>query len=129
MFSSVGKLIYSASWLIVKADNGIISYYSSLLNLAHRSVDLQLPKHGAHITVVSGKYEQPKDFTFWGKYQGRELTFYYDPEAIEYGGSYYWMPVVCEELTGIREELGLKPRIKWQWHLTIGNLKHERTKS
>jgi hypothetical protein len=80
-------------------------------------------KHGAHITVIAGKYEKPNEEhePFWNKYQDENVDFSYSPE-INSNGEYFWAPVECKRIEDIRVELGLPPKIIYPWHLTIGNI-------
>jgi hypothetical protein len=89
----------------------------------NRTIKLQLPMHGGHITVIAGKYERiTKNFELWRKYEGETINFEYSNEVL-HDDNYYWLTVRCKRIEDIRCELGLPPTIKWPWHLTIGNLK------
>lgn len=97
-------------------------YYRSLVHAFSPSIDLQIPMHGSHITVVAGKYEPTHIDSVWKKYDGNPVVFQYSPE-IGSDGTYFWLPIFCPEFESVRVELGLKPTIPIPWHLTIGNLK------
>lgn len=117
-----GTLYYYPKWLIIIIDGDIAEYYRRLVYLSNKRLNLQHPKHGAHITVISGKYEDVSKHSCWNKYERKEIEFNY---SIDIGtdGRYYWLPVECQRIEEIRIELGLPPKIPIPWHLTIGNLK------
>ena len=124
MFSGYGKLLYYPSWwLIVKVDEDVCRYYRNLIHFHNRPLRLNPSKHGAHITVIAGKYEKPEGAyaKLWGKYEGERIDFKYSPE-INTNGEYFWMEVQCKRIEDIREELGLTPKILHPWHLTVGNI-------
>jgi len=108
--------------MVIKVDDEICRYYRSLVNAYSRMVVLNASKHGAHITVIAGKYEHPKNKHHWDKYNNQKIRFDYDP-YIKTNDEYFWMEVKCPKIEKIREELGLTPRITIPWHLTVGNLK------
>jgi hypothetical protein len=123
MFTGTGKLVYYPSWwLIVYADDQIGEYYRHLIFREHPSLVLNPPKHGAHITVIAGKYDIPLRKEFWNKYHENEIEFGYFSD-IGTDGQYYWLPVECSKIEDIRSELGLPSKSPIPWHLTIGNTK------
>lgn len=103
-------------------DSEIGEYYRKLISYHRRSLFLQIPKHGCHITVIAGKYEQSPNKEFWRKYHHHEIEFEY---SIDIGtdGCYFWLPVKCKRIEEIRVELGLPSTIPIPWHMTVGNLK------
>lgn len=117
-----GKLEYYTKWLILLVDDSIAEYYRHLIHLWDRRLVLQHPKHGAHITVIAGKYEDVGNHRHWKKYHHEEIEVKY---SIDIGtdGCYFWLPVECEKIQEIRVELGLQPKTPIPWHLTVGNLK------
>ena len=122
MFSGNGKLKYHDNWwLVVNVEGDICKYYRTLVNFYDRSLQLNSPKHNAHITVIAGKYERPKYEHLWNKYQDETIYFEYTPE-ITIDREYFWMEVKCKRIEDIREELGLTPKIIQPWHLTVGNI-------
>lgn len=119
-YRTKGRLFYYPSWwLVVYAYDEIIDYYRKL----EPALKLQPPRHGAHITVVSGKYEEPPNKEAWNKYHLESIEFEYEAGAKD-NGEYFWLTVHCERFEEIRKELGLNPTIPVPWHLTIGNLKN-----
>jgi len=124
MFTGYGKLLYYPSWwLIVKVDEDVCRYYRNLIHFHNRPLRLNPSKHGAHITVIAGKYERPDEAyaSLWGKYEGERIEFKYNPE-IDANDEYFWAKVECKRIEDIREEMGLLPKILHPWHLTIGNI-------
>jgi hypothetical protein len=122
MFDGKGKLHYHTEWLMLYTDDEIGRYYRALLQREHPAIKLNIPKHGAHVTVIAGKYETPSNKDWWGKYEDETISFTYDPEIL-HKGKYFWLTIECPRIEEIRKELGLPPKIKWPWHLTIGNTK------
>ena len=124
MFDGYGKLLYYPSWwLIVKVDEDVCRYYRNLIHFHNRPLRLNPSKHGAHITVIAGKYEKPDEEHeyLWGKWEGEHIHFGYSSE-IDTNDEYFWAPVKCTRIEDIREELGLPPKILHPWHLTVGNI-------
>ena len=124
MFNGHGKLLYYPSWwLIVKVDEDVCRYYRNLIHYYNRPLRLNPSKHGAHITAIAGKYERPNEANthLWGRYEGERIDFKYNPE-INTNDEYFWMEVQCQRIEDIREELGLKRKIIYPWHLTVGNI-------
>ena len=122
-FRSKAKLAYYPSWwLIAYADDELCKYYRSLINREHRSIKLNPPRHGAHITIIAGKYEEPANKEPWGRYQDEVIEFQYEPE-VKTNGEYFWLTVSCPRFEQIRTELELNPTIPIPWHLTVGNLR------
>lgn len=122
MFLGYGKLLYYPNWwLVVKVNEDVCRYYRKLIHFYNKPLRLNPAKHGAHITIIAGKYEKPKFECFWNKYQNERINFRYNPE-IKNNGEYYWMEVECERIEDIREEMGLNKKIIYPWHLTVGNI-------
>jgi len=109
------------SWACkLTAPDSIIQYYQAWVRRELR-VNLNTPIWQAHVTVC--KYERPKNESVWRKYQGEVIPFEYDPE-IRSSDIYFWLVVKCPRLEEIRVELGLPPRPRCPFHITIGNLKN-----
>lgn len=120
-------MFYGNNWAYLEVDNDILRYYQWLLKRRyHGRLPLHLPKAGAHISVVRGADIDPIDPEFreaaWGKYQGQEFGFQYDPTHIGFNGEYFWLNTICPELSEIRVSLGLSPQARYNFHLTIGKL-------
>jgi hypothetical protein len=130
MFSSVGTLVYSENpyKLIVNVDNEIGNYYRWFIP---KALQVQKPMYSSHISTV--RNEVPPNLNVWGKYQGTEIAFEYEP-FIYNDELYYWLNAYSPTLEEIRVELGLptlseftrSPDGKHRFHITIGNTKHLR---
>jgi len=97
-------------------------YYLSLIP---RELNVQPQAYPPHITVIRTGVEFPPNMDAWGKYEGEEVEFVYEPK-IDTDGLYYYLNVESDRIGDIREELGL-PRYRKDnkgYHITIGNTKH-----
>lgn len=121
IYTGKGYINYCNTWAYVQVPFDFIRYYR-LVILHTTGKVIQLPEARAHITLVAGRHEKPKNKEFWGKYEGEKIKFKYD-NKINYQHPYFWVVVECKRLQDIRVELGLKPNLKWPFHITIGNLK------
>jgi hypothetical protein len=129
MIESTGVLRYSRPEdrfkLVVEIDQAIALFYRALVP---RSVRLNPTRYAPHITVV--RDEIPPNLEAWGKYEGHDLRFEYEP-LVQRGEVYYWLNVFSDRLRSIRQELGLPPTSHLTrppddadcFHSTIGNLK------
>lgn len=130
MFSSKGPLRYNSNYkLIVEVDQDLSDYYRSLIP---KWLPVQQQRWPAHISVI--RKEIPLNLDYWGKYEGEEVEFYYDP-IIQYGTVYYWLNVFCKRLEEIRVELGLPISSEYTrppdcfekvFHMTLGNKKEQK---
>jgi hypothetical protein len=70
------------------------------------------------------------DTSTWGDYEGDRVGFEYGSVIVR-DETYYWLEVVSPRLMEIRKELGLSAYPPWRngYHLTIGNVKHQRKES
>ena len=125
MHQGIGRLTYGQRWISVNVGYDLIRYYRFVV-VRQTGLVIDVPKHKGHITVVAGKYESPKK-ELWGKYEGEKIAFWYGPkiEIWKLKKTYYWLTVRSGRLERIREELGLRPKARLPFHLTIGNLKNE----
>lgn len=119
-YSAKGKLRYNNDWIILECPQNIVNYYAWWVNRLTWKKG-STPYHGAHVTVVAGKYQKVTHHPNWKKHQNLVVDFEYS-NIIEYAkqddGTYYWLPVRCPILEDIRLELGLDRKPKWQYHLT-----------
>lgn len=72
--------------------------------------------------MVNGGVETPPNVNLWEKYEGKQVEFEYTNE-VDSAYGYYWVPIKCEELLDLREELGLSRKLQWPLHLTIAKEK------
>lgn len=128
IFNSVGTLVYSEDpyKLIVDVDNEIGNYYRSLIP---KYFQVKKPMYSSHISIV--RNEVPPNLNMWGKYQGSQISFEYEP-FIYSDELYYWLNAYSSVLEDVRVELGLanlskytrSPDGKHKFHITLGNTKH-----
>lgn len=115
--------------LVVALDRDFGAYHRAL-------IPPYLPAQGTrfapHITVVRAGRDIPQNLEAWGKYDGKRISFEYDP-YIHVGWIYYWLEVWCDYFEDVRVELGLGRVSEWTrapgsrkrcFHTTIGNRKH-----
>lgn len=128
LYQSTGKIHYEPEKLIVLIEQELVDYYRSLIPWWHKA---KAQKYPAHISVV--RHETPVFAEFWGKYEGEEIEFSYDPD-IKNSANYFWLNVFCVKLEEIRLELGLPVSSPYTrppdgfckcFHTTIGNCKEK----
>lgn len=105
-------------WALVICDWGIIDFYAWLLKKWGRPVDTATP-WGPHISWIKG--EEPTNKAVWGR-KYPPMKFHYTNIVRCDNQQHAWVDVWCPKLHEIRAELGLKPRKKLNFHLTIGRL-------
>jgi len=127
LLKSVGILKYDDNYkLYVDVDDDIAKYYLKMIPKYIATPNPQ--RYNAHITVV--RNEIPKNLENWKKYDNCKITFLYST-VIQTNNIYFWLNVYSEELSNIREELGLQKTSEFSrppsdeecFHITIGNLK------
>lgn len=102
-------------------DPEIGAYYRNLFWLhTNKCQSIQRAAWASHISIV--RNEEPPDPTKWYEYDGEEIEFDYTP-PVQNNEIFYWLPVTCERLLDIREELGLPRQPAYGLHLTVGNNK------
>ena len=110
-------------WLIVDCNYYIGHYYRELYRMEHYGArTLQCPVWDSHVSII--RDEIPWPINLWGKYAGQEIEFEYFHTPMT-NGTYFWLPAWSEDFCRIRVELGLPRRHAVNFHLTIGNNKHE----
>ena len=95
------------------------NYYRSLIP---KCIKTQAQAYDAHITIVRGGLEPIVNMEAWGKYQDKEIFFYYLP-MFRYYKNVYVLDAFSKELNDIRLELGLT---QWRqgyrrFHITVAN--------
>lgn len=134
-FKSTGKFYYDPprgqmknrvkKWAILRVDDEISNYYRWWINHLFHTHLLQ-PAWNAHISVIRGE----KDFAYskadinsplWKKYQGKIIEFEYSHEPYSCQNGNFWViKARSEELTFIRQELGLVTKYGDTFHITVG---------
>jgi hypothetical protein len=108
-------------WLILDVDPELGRYLRAEYSRARfRTVQLQPPLWGTHVSVVRG--EEPPAKAAWKSFDGRRVEVWYGRDVQE-TGEYAWLPASCPAATAIRVELGLPPEPTPGLHLTFGNTK------
>lgn len=112
-------------WVVIECPFDVVNYYKWWIEkLTWKKISTSY--HKPHITVVAAKHEPAKDLSQWKKWDGKEVEFKYYSTIYsnkEVGADrYFWLVVECPMAATIRAELGLKPNLKWPYHLTIGYL-------
>jgi hypothetical protein len=69
------------------------------------TVKTQLPRHGAHITVVNPKIHKSNDFRAIRNLKGQRVNFEFDPTCLYGSRVNYWIPVKCPMVKRIRDIL------------------------
>jgi hypothetical protein len=114
---SQGPLVFAEDWWArVVCDQGIIDFYAWLC----RRHGLRVQKNrkwGPHISFIKG--EEPPDKALWGSHKG-PITFWYANHIRIDNGCHAWLDVWSDQLIELRAALGLPPKIKMSYHLTIG---------
>jgi hypothetical protein len=131
MYYSKGNIYFypknysDTQWAIVNCDPEIVEYYIYWIKKHYWLEKLQKPKHGSHITTIRGESVSDEIYnSIWTKYQNEEIEFEYTNE-ISTNGEHFWLPVHCNRLLDIREEMGLVRNPEFSLHLTIARLREE----
>lgn len=128
LYKSTGIIKYSQSWAVVEVCRDLSEYYRKFIPLAWRH---NRQMYAPHITLVRKGHDEYPNMDFWGKYEGEEVEFSYEPK-IHWGQVYYWLNVWSVRLEEIRRELGLPvetiytvppPGFTKTFHITLGNKK------
>ena len=127
MFQGIGKIEYGEqSKVVAWVDEELSRYYRSLIP---KTKCVQPQMYPAHITVVrSYPIEIVLNWTAWGKYKGKTITFDYNGKIL-YEYPYYYLEAWSQELNDIRIELGLpefrilRAKMVNCFHITIANVK------
>jgi hypothetical protein len=120
-YSSCGDLYFEIDdgyWGFLLCDKGIMDYYAWLAK--RKGMVLQKgSSRGCHITFIRG--EEPVHKELWDKHQGSVDFFYANVIRCD-NGRHAWLDVWCPRFHDIRSELGLPPKTKMSFHMTVGRL-------
>lgn len=106
-----------AWWLIVECCTDLGRYYRAMLNRYHLGAfKVQKPAWDAHISVIRG--EEPTNKALWDKLDGTAVEFSYEDRLLT-NDRHYWLPVRCDTVLDLREELGLPRNPTLDLHLTV----------
>ncbi len=113
-----GTKYWSPYWALVMCDNGIVDYYAWLCK--SYGVNLQKgSRAGAHISFIKG--EKPPVEEIWGK-EVNPIEFWHAHTVRMDNDCHIWVDVWSDQLIELRARLGLPPKVKMSYHLTIGRL-------
>ena len=87
--------------VIVEIDPEIGNYYFAQIP---KYIRINRQKYSSHISTV--RKEFPPRMEFWGKYDGKEIDFQYDP-ILRNDQTYWWINCFSKGLEELRLELGL----------------------
>lgn len=129
MFEAKGIVAYGPDIRVVaRIDQGISDFYRSLIPKYYYA---KPQRYRSHITIVRTGKETPNKMDYWGKHEGREITFSYDP-YIHFDGVIFWLDAYSKEIGEIRQELGLPEYrddrayggvLRNAYHISIANVK------
>ena len=120
MYKSIGQLrLHRDWWLVVHICPELGRYYRRGFNWWNRFAGGLVgdTKWGPHISVV--RKEEPLYWKRWDSYHEIDIEFEYEAKY-ETDGKHLWLPISCERLLDIREELGLRRRPYYGLHATLG---------
>ena len=110
-------------------DQGIADFYFALIP---RWLYACRQKHRCHVSVVRKEKAVVKPEN-WGRHEGEKYAFFYDSD-VKTDGVYFWLNVYSKALEDVRLGLGLGlwckrnlvDGFRHTFHMTIGNLKHQK---
>jgi hypothetical protein len=105
---------------MIMLDCDIERYYAWFLSKRFRLI-FNKTLRGSHVTIISDRLSKEKFQKASNKYNGKEITFYYEIEP-RTNGKHWWLRVHCPEAEEIREEIGLNRQPFFGYHLTIGHM-------
>src|SRR5262245_34100280 len=110
---------FDPHWVVVECAPAYLDPWRAAAEREH-GVRLTRPRWGVHLSVISG--EEPPARDRWGFRNGEDIAFEHATEA-QTDGTFFWLPVVAEELLSLREHLGLPRQPRSPLHLTLGRRK------
>lgn len=104
---------------MIKTDCDLSDYYAWFLKTRF-NLKLNPTLRGTHITFINDRMD--KDLFNEGSkiFNGREITFEYDPINMRSNAKHWWMNVKSTEAEDIREALGLDRKPYFGLHMTLG---------
>jgi hypothetical protein len=100
------------NWAILELDNSVIDGH--VASLRRKSICLSKSVWGTHCTVIRGE-------TFSGRpREGDEFSVLVADKVRHNSKGYYWLEVKSQGLEDLRESMGLSPRPKPSFHITLG---------
>lgn len=116
---SYGRLVFDTDWWArVMCDPDIAGLYCWLCKRNGFPV-VRNYKFGAHISFIKGE-EPPHKILWWASFP--LIEFWYSPYVRMDNECHAWLDVWSDDLIEIRAALGLPPKLKMSYHLTLGRL-------
>lgn len=114
-------------WATIDIDKQIVDYYFKMLKKENPHLNLKKPDRKAHITICKG--EKLRNFRNEAKYFASNLrkletkciTFTYN-NKIETNGTHFFIRIKSREIENFRKYLGLSPKLKHEFHITIAKI-------
>jgi hypothetical protein len=117
---STGTLLFgSDSWARVACDQGIVAFYCWLCKRHGHPIKQNWKFGGAHISFIRGEAVPNK--YIWGIDPGA-IEFWYSSTIRMDNNRHAWLDVWSDRLTELRALLGLPPKLRASYHLTLGRL-------
>lgn len=130
IYESIGKVFVGRDGSVkLICDSGIIQYYKYVIEKANLGLKTQLPKHGAHISIVLPTKHSGIDVKPFDKYKGVRVSFKYDSD-IQFGKSSrgfssYWLKVESRFVDSLKKRHHIVDSPTYRGlHLTICNTKY-----
>lgn len=98
-------------------------YYAWFLSQRFK-LDFMKNLRGSHVTIISDKVSKEKFDKIAAKYDGKEITFFYEIEP-RTNTKHWWLRVHSPESEDIREEMGLNREPYLGFHLTVGYMNEQ----
>jgi hypothetical protein len=105
-------------WIILQCDQEIVRYYQHIFYKLYFK-KLQSPMWGAHISLIRG--EKPK-IEAWKKFDNKTIEFNYEYTGFVNNSKYFWLQCWSNQFDDIRVSLGLSPKPKIPFHISVGSL-------
>lgn len=127
LLTATGKIAIRNGAIRIEIGPDFCKYYKWFISKQPWTpFNLQLPKHGSHITIVNPKLHKI-DIKTAQKYNGKVVEFTYDLDIIKGGSNFtnYWMKIDCPLAEQIKKELNIKESRNYLGlHITICNNKN-----
>jgi hypothetical protein len=112
-----------SSWkrtAIAEIEGDIHLYYAWVLENRF-NLKLNKPLRGAHVTFISDIVNSKIYEEVASIFDGRIMSFEYNPAEIRTNGSHWWLKVYSTDAENLRVACGLDPKPFFNFHLTIGH--------
>jgi hypothetical protein len=104
-------------WAIVRVEQGIVDFYCWISKRYGKPL-MQNKLWGPHISFIKGEF--PPNVLLWDI--PRLITFNYS-NTIRYDNDCHaWLDVWSDDLIQLRHDLGLPPKLKMSYHVTLGRM-------